>query len=86
MTVKLLKQWFSTFSVPRPIVATHDNPTTPIYNSNKANAIKLCTLNTYSQVTTPLKMVYDQPLWGSQPQVEYHWFVTTYEIFIRCQL
>jgi len=35
--------WFSTFFIPRPIVATHYNPTNHTWNSNKANEIQLCT-------------------------------------------
>jgi len=41
--VEYLNQWFSTFFVPRPIVTTHDNPTNPIQNSNKANGMQQCT-------------------------------------------
>jgi len=44
-----LDQWFSTFFVPRPIIATNYvyNPMTPILNLNKAYVIQLCTRDIY---------------------------------------
>ena len=40
--VKTSYQCFSAFFVPRPITAAHSNPTTLIWNSNKANVIQSC--------------------------------------------
>jgi len=62
----LYNSGFQTF-VPRPIIATHYNATTPISNSNKANAIAVH--KTYLQYSRPLQNV-SQHLCGRDPRLK----------------